>query len=728
MNRDFGKLYHAALQIMCQMNLAECQQTIVTCTAAVLGVEHCFLDVLDEERGVMITRAGTGHYQARKGECVDFQEGISQTVWKNQVQVVWTKPGLLFSGQSEVAHGIAAAVPLWETAQHRVGGVLGIARPVGGTPFTETDCFLLEQLAELAAKALDNAYQFNMVQKELMVRKWVEEAFRMSEERYKTLVENIGVGIALINRDMEIVSTNRQMLQWLPVIEPIIKTEACTHADWQDCGYPIYNHEGVPGGEREGQERIYTVDIAGALRHLRIVPWPILAADGQIHEVIEMVEDITERRKTEEEVLKLSRALAQSLSMVLITDVQGRIEYVNDRYLQHTGVAQEVVVGMSVEERLAKGNPHEVVAAVQAAIVQGQEWRGEVVSCTKAGGTYWALMSISPIRSANNQITHFVVIQEDITQAKHLQQELTDKNHTLEETLRELGQTQSRMLQQEKLAGIGQLAAGVAHEINNPLGFVISNFDMLVRYLERLRDILDCYRQWKEAMRNYDDATIGSWVERITKLEKEKKLSFILDDLPEMIQESTDGLERVGKIIKELRAFSRVDTLEHYEEYDLNSGIESTLLVARNEIKYHADVKLELANLPPIQAMGGAINQVLLNLLVNAAQAIKTKAQAQAGMGLITVKTYADEGFVYCEIEDSGTGISQDKINQIFNPFFTTKPVGQGTGLGLSISYDIITNKHHGEIVARSVEGEGATFLIKLPIHQQEVMSGENYA
>lgn len=275
-----------------------------------------------------------------------------------------------------------------------------------------------------------------------------------------------------------------------------------------------------------------------------------------------------------------------------------------------------------------------------------------------------------------------------------------------------LKRTQSQLIQKEKMAGIGQLAAGVAHEMNNPLGFVTSNFNMLGEYVKRLTTLISAYRNFIEGFSGGDDPEIQAAISQLRELEKQKKLTFLLEDLDPLFSESKDGLARVGEIIKALRIFSRVDVSNQYEDYDLNAGVETTLVVARNEIKYVADVVTNFQEIPTAKAIGGQINQVLLNLLVNGAQAIKSSNMAEKG--LITVETFFDGESVGCSIKNNGPGIPQDIQSRIFDPFFTTKPIGEGTGLGLSISYDIIVNQHEGKISFVSTPDDGTTFTIKL--------------
>jgi len=261
--------------------------------------------------------------------------------------------------------------------------------------------------------------------------------------------------------------------------------------------------------------------------------------------------------------------------------------------------------------------------------------------------------------------------------------------------------TRAQMLQQEKLAGIGTLAAGIAHEINNPLGYIVSNFNVLKDYMKSYSRLLECCVDIKEY--NLNLATVY----------REEDFEYIEEDVGALLKETSSGLDRVKKIIVGLRNFSRIDTEGELEKYDLNDGIKTTLIIANNEIKYIADLEMDLGEIPSIQANGGEINQVILNLLLNGAFAIKESNGKERGK--IEIKTFVESQWVCFTIKDNGTGIAKGVVERIFEPFFTTKAVGKGTGLGLSVSYDIIKNKHCGDISVISELGKGSEFKIKLP-------------
>lgn len=266
-----------------------------------------------------------------------------------------------------------------------------------------------------------------------------------------------------------------------------------------------------------------------------------------------------------------------------------------------------------------------------------------------------------------------------------------------EETLKAM---QGQIIQQEKMASIGQLAAGVAHEINNPVGFITSNLTSLAKYAERL----DSYIAALQKALHGCPAHPG--LDELDTLRQKLKIDYIINDMNELIAESLDGANRVRRIVQDLKSFSRVDQAESAHA-NLNECLETTINIAWNELKYIATLERQFGDLPVITCNPQQLNQVFLNLLVNAAQAMEKQ-------GVITVKTWAEPDWVCVSVADTGKGMSKEVQDHVFEPFFTTKPAGRGTGLGLSISVDIV-RKHSGEIVVESEPGKGTTFTVRLP-------------
>ena len=269
---------------------------------------------------------------------------------------------------------------------------------------------------------------------------------------------------------------------------------------------------------------------------------------------------------------------------------------------------------------------------------------------------------------------------------------------------------EAQLIHSEKMASIGQLAAGVAHEINNPTGFVASNLNTLSEYTGDVAAVLKECGHLLSLCEELDGGT-GESARRAQELWKESDLDYVLEDLGNLIKESIEGTDRIRKIVGDLKDFSRTDKHEA-EEININEAIDKTLNVAWNEIKYKAEVVKEYGDLPYITCLAGQIDQAILNILVNAAQAMKEK-------GTITIRTYVKDENVCVEISDTGVGIPPDIQKKMFDPFFTTKPVGEGTGLGLNITYNII-RQHNGDIAVHSKPGEGTTFTISLPINGLE--------
>ena len=254
------------------------------------------------------------------------------------------------------------------------------------------------------------------------------------------------------------------------------------------------------------------------------------------------------------------------------------------------------------------------------------------------------------------------------------------------------------------MASVGQLAAGVAHEINNPIGFVYSNLGSMEKYLKDIFELLDVYEVAEATMSDSSRAEVRS-------AKQQKDLAFLREDVPMLMKESRDGITRVKKIVQDLKDFSHVDASDEWQWIDLHKGLNSTLNIVWNEIKYHAEVKKEYGEIPEVECFPSQLNQVFMNLLVNAAHAIPDK-------GVITLRTGRQGEEVFVQIADTGKGIPEENLKRIFDPFFTTKPVGKGTGLGLSLSYGIM-QKHNGRIEVQSEVGKGTTFTLWLPIKHQ---------
>ena len=263
-----------------------------------------------------------------------------------------------------------------------------------------------------------------------------------------------------------------------------------------------------------------------------------------------------------------------------------------------------------------------------------------------------------------------------------------------------LEQANSQLLQSEKLAGIGQLAAGVAHEINNPIGYVSSNLKALAGYVKDMLLIIDAIDEAKNTA-------------ELKQLKQGLEYEYIRSDVESLIAESEDGLGRVIKIITALKDFSHIEE-EEFRLADIHHGFDTTLNLVKSELKYKAEVIKEYGQLPQVECIASQLNQIIMNLLVNAAHAIED-------FGCITLRTGCEDEWVWFEVEDTGKGIAPEVLNRIYEPFFTTKPVGKGTGLGLALSFSIV-QKHHGRIEVFSEVGNGTRFRVWLPARQPDAL------
>jgi len=288
---------------------------------------------------------------------------------------------------------------------------------------------------------------------------------------------------------------------------------------------------------------------------------------------------------------------------------------------------------------------------------------------------------------------------------------LVQTNEVLQQEMAGRKSLEVQLVQQEKLASIGQLAAGVAHEINNPIGYIYSNFGSLERYLEQLFRMLAAYEQ-------------AGTSPALTALHEELQIAYLKEDLPSLMGDSKEGLMRVRKIVQDLRDFSHVDSATDWQLAQLNKGIDSTLNIVASEVKFKADIVKEYGELPEVECLPSQINQVVMNLVVNAAHAMGSER------GRIVVRSgtsFGDVDEAWFEVADNGSGIPADVLPRIFDPFYTTKPIGKGTGLGLSVSYGIV-QKHQGSIRVDSEVGRGTTFRVTLPLRRSMVAEAQQEA
>jgi PAS domain S-box-containing protein len=425
---------------------------------------------------------------------------------------------------------------------------------------------------------------------------------------------------------------------------------------------------------------------------------------------VSVVRDITQRRKAELE-------LRQALQVVEASPV------VSFRWLAKDGwpvdyVSQNVSRWGYRPEDIRAGHPAypeiihpddllRIANEVALHTVAGSSAYTQSYRIRRADGRYfWVEDNTRVVRDEHGAPVAYEGVVTDVDVQKTYEQEMAENLAEQKALNKKLEAAQNQLLQSEKMASIGQLAAGVAHELNNPIGFVNSNLGTLDNYLHDLFAILNAYAEAEQAA-----GPQCPQLEHIHTMKRDVDYDFLRSDIYQLMAESKDGLARVAKIVRDLKDFSRAgDTAMQWA--NLHQGLDSTLNIVWNELKYKCSVTKHYGDLPQVWCEPSQLNQVFMNLLVNAGHAIPDK-------GEITISTGCRGDEVFVAIADSGSGIAPEHLNRIFDPFFTTKPVGKGTGLGLSLAYSIV-QKHHGRIEVQSTVGKGTTFTVWLPIKPTE--------
>lgn len=415
--------------------------------------------------------------------------------------------------------------------------------------------------------------------------------------------------------------------------------------------------------------------------------------------------DFVARAALLEETARLASIVENTTDIVGISTYNGNVTYMNRAARRFFGIPQDEDISRTLTPDYLPS--HASSHLIKTAMPQAKEhgtWAGESTLYKADGVEVPVSLVVLADKNDAGQVRHFTSIARDIREIKSKESKLKAQNEVLAKLNHELESVQHQLIQSEKMASIGQLAAGVAHEINNPIGYVNSNISSLDSYIGELLELLTAY----EAAFEGPNAPVCP--DRLSATRQRIDMRYLRDDVQSLVNESKEGIGRVRKIVQDLKDFSRVDTVEEWEYADLHRCIDTTLNIVRNEVKYKAEIIQTYAELPPVLCLPSQLNQVFLNMLVNAAHAIGDR-------GVISIRTGIQGERVWVEFEDNGEGMSPEVQKRIFEPFYTTKPVGKGTGLGLSLSYSII-QKHHGAIELNSTEGVGTRFRIYVPISQ----------
>lgn len=403
---------------------------------------------------------------------------------------------------------------------------------------------------------------------------------------------------------------------------------------------------------------------------------------------------------------------------VLVADEDGKLLRVNPRMAELLGHTRETLVGSNIADHLSDT---EVLALVGLETAFGNQSVSHMQVVFRDAADAYVFTAVSGTRQtrADGQLSHYVflcrqnaAVHDLLNESTRLAAQLSEKADLLEvqrAAAEERERETAALSHASKLESIGQLAAGIAHEINTPVQFIGDNMVFLQRGWTKLWPVVEAARALSAGEDGMDTA-------QLAKMIKKAKLPFLTKEVPRAIEQTLEGVERVAKIVRAMKDFSHPGG-EHKQPTDLNKAIESTVTVARTEWKYVAELDLQLEpDLPAVPCHGDEFNQVILNMVVNAAHAIEESLGGEGGLGRITVRTRLDGDHVLVEVEDTGAGMPESVKEKIFDPFFTTKEVGKGTGQGLSLAYNVVKRRHGGRLEVNSVVGEGTRFTMAFPL------------
>ena len=435
----------------------------------------------------------------------------------------------------------------------------------------------------------------------------------------------------------------------------------------------------------------------------------------------DLLEDIQKRLQEEqdksrqlEELLRRQRTLINLISqakrewesavdalpeLIALVDAEHRVIRCNRAMIQAMGVPFEEAIGQPCYKYIHQTEAPPSFCPHVATIRDGRSHKVEIYDEKKE--RFFEISTV-PYRDPDGTVIGSVHIVSDITFRKRAEKERDEM--------------QAKLMHAQKLEAVGELAAGIAHEINTPIQYVRSNLDFLKEGFDDIIQLLTGYNRLLEANRKGQD--VKKLVKEIEEMADEVDLGYLKKEVPLAISQSLEGVDRVSHIIRAMKEFSH-PVSRAKEHNDLNRIIENTVTISKNEWKYVADLEMDLdPNLPMVPCLADEIGQVVLNMIVNAVHALQEKIGNKMGeeKGRITIKTRQNNGFALIKISDTGTGIPDGIINRIFDPFFTTKEVGKGSGQGLAISRSVIVEKHGGDIEVETRSGKGTTFTIKLPL------------
>lgn len=447
---------------------------------------------------------------------------------------------------------------------------------------------------------------------------------------------------------------------------------------------------------------------------------PIKDTEGNVIGYQGIARDITERKQTDKTLLRISKAVESVADAIGIADTVGQAIYLNPAFTE--------LFGYTLDELNAAGGPDAIFADPQEAASiyatvynHGLSYRGEITMKNRNGKLLQLEIAADAIKDKAGNIIGSVGLHRDISERKQVENKLKQQTQELEQALKEIQNTQSQLIHSEKMSSLGQLVAGVAHEINNPVNFIHGNLNYAEEYAQELLSLINLYQK-------HFPNSVPEIQDKIKAIE----LEFIIEDLPGLFASMQCGTNRIREIVASLRTFSRLDEAD-LKKADIHEGLDSTLMILDHRFKATEErpaitLIKQYGNLPLIECYAGQLNQVFMNILANAIESleesfVKGDLYLHNTTPTICIRTEMptlDKAII--RISDNGVGMSEEVQQKLFDPFYTTKPVGKGTGMGLSISYQIITDRHHGALSCISSPGMGAEFIIEIPIQQNDVV------
>lgn len=683
-NHFLQALHDITLGIMNRLELSQLLKAIISRSCSLMGTDHSYIYLVNQEKGVLELTYSSGHYEKKIGLVLHKGEGLSGRVWETGNTAV-TDDLSVWEGRSPRYDysGLRSAIAVPLCNEGRVIGTIGIACNQAKRLFTEREIRVMEQFAELASIAIFNAGLYSQVQQELARRRNIEarndflhtvalqvlsgipirDILRFVCDELDKIFQVRSVWVCTFEKGRLSVisqSSSEQTDELTPaqldrIAAELPAAEAGQVLKLKDCPaelvFPMENEGKMMGVLMLRQSE------AGGWDEIRTTEFKTL-----VHQVVIALSAAFDRRRLN----LLTKALESAANAVVIADASGIIQWVNPTYTGLTGYRQEEALNRHLLQDFERYE-ESFVNSVWQRLARGHVWQGEIISQRKDGSTYLEEITITPVVREENQIANFIAIKQDISIRRQAEGEIME--------------ARAMVFRTERLASIGTMAAGIAHEINQPLN--------------SLKVIADGMVFWLSRGKQFEETKIRDSFEKISR-----------------------QAERIDGIIKHLRAFVRSDGAPRPEPSDLNQAVQGALELIGNQLrKNRIEVREVLSHgLPPVLGNLNRLEEVLINLLINSMHALLISTRQEK---LITIETLLEKDRIILQVTDNGTGIPEEIREKIFDPFFSTKPVGEGMGIGLSIVHAIVTS-FGGEVSVANNQFGGATFSLRFKCCESE--------